>query len=65
MKDASGWTPLIGVVEGGSVAVVQHLLAKEVKMDYKYKIVSESHPHVNGSLLDLNADTVILDYCRE
>jgi hypothetical protein len=30
-------------------------------MDYKYKIVSESHPHVNGSL-DLNANTVILDY---
>ena len=52
MKDVNGRTPLSCAVEGGSVAVVQRLLAKEVKMDYKYKIVSKRHPHLNESLLD-------------
>ena len=50
MKDVNGRRPLTCAIEGGSVAVVQHLLAKEVEMDYKYKIVSERHL-VNGALL--------------
>ena len=52
-EDEHGQTPLSRAVEGGSVAVVQLLLAnKEVKMDYKYNIVSEPHPCLNESLLD-------------
>ena len=50
--DVNGRTPLSCAIEGGSVAIVQHLLAKEVKVDYKYKIVSKRHPHLNKSLLD-------------
>jgi ankyrin repeat domain-containing protein 50 len=44
MKDMDGRTPLTCAVEGGSVAIVQHLLANEVEMDYKYKMVSNRHP---------------------
>jgi ankyrin repeat protein len=40
LKDKNGRTPLSRAVAGGSVAVVQLLLAKGVKTDYKYKIVS-------------------------
>jgi ankyrin repeat protein len=40
IEDEGGQTPLSRAVERGSVAVVQLLLAKEVKMDYKYNIVS-------------------------
>ena len=50
-EDEHGHTPLSRAVEEGSVAVVQLLLAKEVKMDFRYKFVSEPI-HVNGSLLD-------------
>jgi ankyrin repeat protein len=39
-EDEGGQTPLSRAVEGGSVAVLQLLLAKEVKIDYKYNIVS-------------------------
>ena len=39
-EDEGGQTPLSRAVEGGTVAVVQLLLAEEVKMDYKYNIVS-------------------------
>ena len=39
-EDEGGQTPLSRAVAGGSVAVVQLLLAEEVKMDYKYDIVS-------------------------
>ena len=39
-EDEGGQTPLSRAVEGGSVAVIQLLLAKEVKMDYRYNIVS-------------------------
>ena len=47
-QDEHGQTPLSRAVEGGSVAVVQLLLAnKEVKKDYKYFTVSESHPHLD------------------
>jgi hypothetical protein len=41
LKDGNGWTPLSHAVEGGSVGVVQILLAEGVKTDYQYKIVSE------------------------
>jgi ankyrin repeat protein len=52
-EDDGGQTPLSRAVEGGSVAVVQLLLAnKEVKKDYKFSIVSESQPYLNQSLLD-------------
>ena len=49
-EDENGETPLTRAVEEGSVAVVQLLLAKEVKMDYKYTLVSETHPYLNVSL---------------
>ena len=62
-EDANGWTPLSRAVEEGNVAVLKLLLAKEVKMDYRYTMVSESHPYLNASL-PLIADIVILDYCR-
>ena len=40
--DEGGHTPLSRAVESGGVAVMQLLLAKEVKMDYKYKIVRDT-----------------------
>jgi ankyrin repeat protein len=40
LKDRNGQTPLSRAVMGGSVAVIQLLLAEGVKTDYKYKIVS-------------------------
>ena len=46
-EDRDGQTPLSRAVEGRSVAVVQLLLAKEVKMDYRYNIVSEPHLYPN------------------
>ena len=52
IKDVNGRTPLSHALEMGSVAIVQQLLATEVKMDYKYEIVSKRHPHLNESLLD-------------
>ena len=42
--DENGQVPLSRAVKKGSVAVVQLLLAKEAKMDFKYEIVSERHP---------------------
>ena len=39
-EDEGGQTPLSRAVERGSVAVIQLLLAKEAKMDYKYNNVS-------------------------
>ena len=63
MKDVDGRTALTCAVEGGSVAIVQHLLAKEVRMDYKYKVVSKCHPHLNESTRWM-ADTVVLNYCK-
>ena len=50
--DENGQVPLSQAVEKGSVAVVQLLLAKEAKMDFKYEIVSERHPYLNEPLLD-------------
>ena len=50
--DEGGQTPLSRAVEGGSVAVVQLLLAKEVKMDFEYNLVSERYPHLKESPLD-------------
>jgi ankyrin repeat protein len=50
--DEGGQTPLSRAVEKGSVAVMQPLLAKAVKMDFKYSIVSERHPYFNEPLLD-------------
>jgi ankyrin repeat domain-containing protein 50 len=52
MKDVNGRGLLSHAVEARSVAIAQHLLAKGVKMGYKYKIVSKRHPHLNESLLD-------------
>ena len=39
-EDENGQTPLSRAVEKGSVAVVQLLLAKEVKINFKYYNVS-------------------------
>ena len=50
-EDANGQTPLSRAVDGGSLAVVQLLLAKEVKMDFKYNVVSGLYPYLNESLL--------------
>ena len=50
--DENDQAPLSRAVESGSVAVVQLLLAKEAKMDFKYNIVSERHPYLNEPLLD-------------
>ena len=50
-EDEDGQTPLSRAVERGSVAVVQLLITKQVKMNFKYNIVSECHPHFNESLL--------------
>ena len=50
--DINGQTPLSRAIWKGSVAVVQLLLAKEVKIDFKYNVVRERHPHLNESLLD-------------
>ena len=44
--------PLSRAVEEGSVAVVQLLLAKEVKMDFKYNYVSEWNLYLSESLLE-------------
>jgi ankyrin repeat protein len=49
--DEEGQEPLSRAVETGSAPLVQLLLAKEVKIDFKYSIVSERHPHLNESLL--------------
>jgi ankyrin repeat protein len=51
-EDEDGQTPLSRAVEEGSVTVVRLLIAKEVKINFKYNIVSERHPHLNKSLLD-------------
>ena len=40
-EDVDGQTPLSRAVEKGSVPVVQLLLIKEAKMNYRYKIVRE------------------------
>ena len=46
-EDEGNNTPLSRAVEKGNVAVVQLLLAKEAKMDFKYNIVGERHPYLN------------------
>jgi ankyrin repeat protein len=53
-EDEGCQTPLSRAIEGGSVAVVRLLLAKEVKIDYKYNIVSKPHLHLylNACLVD-------------
>ena len=50
--DEEGQAPLSRAVEKGSVAIVQLLLAKQAKIDFKYNIVSEHHPYLNEPLLD-------------
>ena len=42
-EDENSQTPLSRAVEGGNVAVVQLLLAKGAKKDFRYTIVSERH----------------------
>ena len=61
-KDGNGQTPLVRAKEGGSVAVVQLLLAEGVKTDYKDNIVSR----FNISMISIRmmASTDNLDYCR-
>ena len=46
-EDENGQKPLSRAVEGGNVAVVQLLLAQEVKLDFKYRItiVSKHQPY--------------------
>ena len=46
-----GQTPFPQDIEGGSVAVVQLLLSKGVKTDYRYELVS-IQPHVDRCILD-------------
>ena len=41
LEDQYSQTPLSRAVEGGTVAIVQLLLARGAKTDYKYKIVSQ------------------------
>jgi ankyrin repeat protein len=64
-EDEDGNRPLSRAIEKGSVAVVQLLLAKEAKMDFRYNTVSKHHP-ISMSLLDarMMADNVIFDRCR-
>ena len=47
-EDDHGQTSLARAIEGGSIAVVQLLLARDAKINYKYTIVSE----FNRSLSD-------------
>jgi ankyrin repeat protein/GPI inositol-deacylase-like protein len=42
-KCVAGWTPFSRAIEGGSAAVVQILVAKGVKMDYRYELVRTSN----------------------
>ena len=51
-KAQNSQTPLSRAVDGENVAVVQLLIAKGAKINFKYKIVSERHPRLNESLLD-------------
>ncbi|KAN0066704.1 hypothetical protein V8E54_015174 [Elaphomyces granulatus] len=48
LKDWNGRTPLSCAVEGGSVAVIQLLLAEGVKTDYKYNITPLSRAAEKG-----------------
>ena len=64
LKDGNGWTPLSCAVEGGSVRVVQLLLAERVKTDYQYKFVSRFN-HISMVSIRLMADTDSLNYCRK
>jgi ankyrin repeat protein len=50
-EDEEGQTPLSRAVEKGSVTVLQLLLAKEMRMDFKYNIVSERHLHLKSTIL--------------
>jgi ankyrin repeat protein len=43
--DEKGQTPLSRAVENRSIAVIQLLLAKEARMDFKYSTVSGHHPY--------------------
>ena len=47
-EDEHHQTSLARAIEGGSTAVIQLLLARDAKIDYKYTIVSE----FNRSLSD-------------
>ena len=58
-EDEGNNTPLSRAVEKGNVAVVQLLLAKEAKMDFRYKIVSECLLYLKVSTR-LMVDTVIV-----
>jgi ankyrin repeat protein len=51
-EDENGQAPLSRAVEGGDVDVLHLLIAKGAKINTKYNIVSERHPHINESLLD-------------
>jgi ankyrin repeat protein len=48
LEDENHQTSLARAIEGGSVAVVQLLLARDAKIDYRYTIVSKP----NRSLSD-------------
>ena len=45
--DGTSHVPLSRALEKGKVAIMQLLLAKEAKMDFKYNVVSERHPYLN------------------
>ena len=51
-EDEKGQTPLSRAVEEGRLVIMQLLLAKEAKMDFKYSDVSEHPPSLTESLLD-------------
>jgi ankyrin repeat protein len=62
-EDMYGRTALARVVENGNVAVLRLLLARGVKIDHKYNIVSKSISEWVSTKLMTN--TVTLCYCRE
>ena len=52
-EDVHHQTSLARAIEGGGVAVVQLLLAREAKINYKYTIVSElDYIWIGLSLID-------------
>ena len=51
-EDGNGQTPLSRALDAGNVSVMRLLIAKKAKINIKYNIVSEHHPHINESLPD-------------
>ena len=52
-EDEKGWTPLSRAIEREHAAVVQLLLAAEVKVNYRYELVSKSN-HIRIDLYQID-----------